>query len=206
FPGVDADAPGPTHRLLGDDDQRQAADGQDDPDGLGDGSHEGSDAVQRACEVDHRPDEERGVGEREQGGDHGVDTGGGPEPPVAGPQATHDERAHGSQRDVENPHDEGDDGHGSCNLRSTPMARHDGDVEGFPVGFFDRVDEGDDAVFYAPPRFVTHIDDEAIAAVGELYEELGVKGDVLDLMSSWVSHFRTPPAHLRVLGMNEAEL
>ena len=86
------------------------------------------------------------------------------------------------------------------------MARHGGDDEGFPVGFFDRVDEGDDGVFYAPPRFVTHIDDEAIAAVGELYEELGVKGDVLDLMSSWVSHFRTPPAHLRVLGMNEAEL
>ena len=56
------------------------------------------------------------------------------------------------------------------------------------------------------PRLVTHIDDAAIAAVGELYEELGIDGDVLDLMSSWVSHFRTPPAHLRVLGMNEQEL
>ena len=78
--------------------------------------------------------------------------------------------------------------------------------EGFPPGFFDRADEGDDAVFYVPPRLVTHIDDHAIAAVGELYEELGVEGDVLDLMSSWVSHFRTPPARLRVLGMNEQEL
>jgi len=68
------------------------------------------------------------------------------------------------------------------------------------------MDEGDDAVFYAPPRFVTHIDDDAIAAVGELYEELGIAGDVLDLMSSWVSHFRTPPRDLRVLGMNKAEL
>jgi SAM-dependent methyltransferase len=29
---------------------------------------------------------------------------------------------------------------------------------------------------------------------------------VLDLMSSWVSHFRTPPAALTVLGMNEVEL
>ena len=78
--------------------------------------------------------------------------------------------------------------------------------EGFPPGFFDRADEGDDAAFYAPPRFVTHIDDDAIAAVGALYEELGVEGDVLDLMSSWVSHFRTPPARLRVVGMNEQEL
>jgi SAM-dependent methyltransferase len=76
----------------------------------------------------------------------------------------------------------------------------------FPPGFFDRADDSDDAVFYAPPRLVTHIDDDAIAAVGELYEELGVDGDVLDLMSSWVSHFRTPPRRLVVLGMNRPEL
>jgi SAM-dependent methyltransferase len=56
------------------------------------------------------------------------------------------------------------------------------------------------------PRLVTHIDDDAIAAVGELYDELGIGGDVLDLMSSWISHFRSPPRHLRVLGMNEEEL
>ena len=53
---------------------------------------------------------------------------------------------------------------------------------------------------------MTHIDDGAIAAVGELYEELGINGHVLDLMSSWVSHFREPPAHLTVLGMNADEL
>jgi SAM-dependent methyltransferase len=79
-------------------------------------------------------------------------------------------------------------------------------VDAFPDGFFDRMDEGNDAAFYAPPRLVTHIDDDAIAAVGDLYEELHVDGDVLDVMSSWVSHFRTPPRHLRVLGMNAAEL
>ena len=76
----------------------------------------------------------------------------------------------------------------------------------FPPGFFDRVDRGPDAGFYAVPRFVTHIDDDAIAAVGDLYEELGIHGDVLDLMGSWVSHFRVAPAHLTVLGMNEDEL
>ena len=75
-----------------------------------------------------------------------------------------------------------------------------------PAELFARQDEEPDAVFYAVPRFVTHIDDDAIAAVGELYEELGIAGDVLDLMSSWVSHFRHPPRHLAVLGMNRDEL
>jgi SAM-dependent methyltransferase len=79
-------------------------------------------------------------------------------------------------------------------------------VSDFPPGFFDRADPDPDDVFYAAPRLVTHIDDDAIAAVGSLYEELGIDGDVLDLMSSWVSHFRTPPNRLRVLGMNEIEL
>jgi SAM-dependent methyltransferase len=53
---------------------------------------------------------------------------------------------------------------------------------------------------------VTHIDEGAIAAVGGLYEELSLDGDVLDLMGSWVSHFRRAPANLTVLGMNAAEL
>ena len=56
------------------------------------------------------------------------------------------------------------------------------------------------------PRFVTHIDEGAIAAVGALYEELGIDGEVLDLMSSWVSHFRRSPRRLTVLGMNRTEL
>jgi SAM-dependent methyltransferase len=82
----------------------------------------------------------------------------------------------------------------------------------FPAGFFDRADPSPDDRFYAPPRFVTHIDDGAIAEVGELYAELGLDGAspqprrVLDLMSSWVSHLRSAPAELVVLGMNQAEL
>ena len=77
---------------------------------------------------------------------------------------------------------------------------------GFPEGFFERADPDDDAVFYAPPRLVTHIDDAAIAAAGSLYAELGLAGSVLDLMGSWVSHFLVPPARLTVLGMNAVEL
>ena len=76
----------------------------------------------------------------------------------------------------------------------------------FPPGFFDRFDDQPDGEFYAPLRLVAHIDDGAIEAVGGLYERLGLRGDVLDLMSSWVSHFRTAPASLTVLGMNATEL
>ena len=76
----------------------------------------------------------------------------------------------------------------------------------FPDGFFARADERPDAEFYAPLRLVTHIDDAAIAEVGRLYTELGIDGDVLDLMSSWVSHFERPPARLTALGMNPTEL
>ena len=76
----------------------------------------------------------------------------------------------------------------------------------FPAGFFDRQDEHDDVAFYGTPRFVTHLDDAAIAAVSALYDELGTAGDVLDLMSSWVSHLPRRPRSLTVLGMNAAEL
>lgn len=82
----------------------------------------------------------------------------------------------------------------------------------FPAWFFDRDDPSPDTGFYGPPRLVTHIDPGAVAAVGELYAELAVDGSapgptrVLDLMSSWISHLRTQPGELVVLGMNPAEL
>ena len=76
----------------------------------------------------------------------------------------------------------------------------------FPEGFFDRSDDEPDHRFYAVDRLVTHIDGGAIAAVTELYRDLGLGGDVLDLCSSWISHFDPAPARLTALGMNEAEL
>ncbi len=76
----------------------------------------------------------------------------------------------------------------------------------YPDGFFDRADRANDAEFYQFDRFVTHIDGLAIAAVGELYDELALSGRILDLCSSWISHFRTPPKHLTALGMNANEL
>ena len=76
----------------------------------------------------------------------------------------------------------------------------------FPAGFFSRSDQLPDRAFYGYDRFVTHIDDRAIDAVGALYSELQLTGAVLDLCSSWVSHFAAAPAELVALGMNANEL
>ena len=74
---------------------------------------------------------------------------------------------------------------------------------------FRRVDESNDVDFYAFPRFVTHIDNRAIANVTSLYREFfPVNGAVLDLMSSWVSHLPDEINFSRVvgLGLNAEEL
>ncbi|HKH11683.1 MAG TPA: methyltransferase domain-containing protein [Rubrobacter sp.] len=78
-----------------------------------------------------------------------------------------------------------------------------------PEGAFGRTDETPDEEFYRTPRLVTHIDDRAIAAVTQLYRELFPPGgEVLDLMSSWISHLPPEVGYRRVvgLGMNEEEL
>src|SRR3712207_3513266 len=78
-----------------------------------------------------------------------------------------------------------------------------------PEAAFRRYDETPDEEFYLLPRFVTHIDDRAIAAVTQLYREFFPPGgEILDLMSSWVSHLPPEIEYRRVvgLGMNEAEL
>lgn len=63
--------------------------------------------------------------------------------------------------------------------------------------------------FYAQPRLVNHIDDGAIAALGEFYRRaLPDGGHVLDLMSSWVSHLPADVTYAGVtgLGLNQVEL
>ena len=74
---------------------------------------------------------------------------------------------------------------------------------------FRKYDESDDALFYAEPRFVTHIDDHAIAALSAHYAEvLKPEQRILDLMSSWISHLPDgyQPAKAVGLGMNADEL
>ena len=82
-------------------------------------------------------------------------------------------------------------------------------LPGLPEGAFAKMDPSPDVEFYAYPRFVTHIDDEAIAAVTQTYRErLPPGGAVLDLMSSWVSHLPDDIAYASVVGhgMNAEEL
>jgi len=74
---------------------------------------------------------------------------------------------------------------------------------------FRRQDESDDSLFYREPRLVTHIDDQAIAAVTRFYGDLIPDGSmVLDLMTSWVSHLPEgkPLAGVAGVGMNAVEL
>lgn len=74
---------------------------------------------------------------------------------------------------------------------------------------FERADEESDAVFYARPRVVNHIDRCASGQISDLYSRLLGKGNVvLDLMASWNSHL---PADIGLnevvgLGMNHEEL
>jgi SAM-dependent methyltransferase len=87
--------------------------------------------------------------------------------------------------------------------------RSDDANDGPGPAWFARVDEGDDALFYSAPRFVTHIDPGTIAALTDYYREaLAPDMRLLDLMSSWISHL--PPeiryAAIAGLGMNAAEL
>lgn len=82
-------------------------------------------------------------------------------------------------------------------------------LPGLPEAAFDKADASPDAEFYAFPRFVTHIDDAAIAAVTQAYRErLPPGGAILDLMSSWVSHLPEEIAYASVVGhgMNKEEL
>jgi hypothetical protein len=75
--------------------------------------------------------------------------------------------------------------------------------------FFRRLDDSDDELFYLAPRFVVHIDDAAIEAVGEIYSSrLPRGGAILDLMSSWRSHLppELQPARVVGLGLNRPEM
>ena len=71
----------------------------------------------------------------------------------------------------------------------------------------------DDALFYDAPRFVTHIDDAAIASLTEFYARTFPPSGTpdaacLDLCSSWISHYPKGYKAARVvgLGMNAEEL
>lgn len=72
-----------------------------------------------------------------------------------------------------------------------------------------KLDDTDDTLFYAEPRFVTHVDEGFIQQLTGLYRErLQPQSSILDLMSSWVSHLPEDMEFERVEGhgLNAAEL
>ncbi|MCJ1353926.1 MAG: hypothetical protein MMC33_003913 [Icmadophila ericetorum] len=93
---------------------------------------------------------------------------------------------------------------------------------------FQRQDSSPDPSFYSSSRFVTHIDDNAITLLRQYYaHNLPQTGKILDICSSWISHFpedlekravatargeQLPKAghdhglHVVGMGMNKAEL
>jgi len=72
-----------------------------------------------------------------------------------------------------------------------------------------KLDPTDDALFYAQPRFVTHVDEGFIDRLTQLYRDrLRAEMRILDLMSSWVSHLPSEMqfAHVEGHGLNAEEL
>ena len=72
-----------------------------------------------------------------------------------------------------------------------------------------RQDVANDAVFYSQPRLVQHIDAWARGTISQWYAAAFAEhAEVLDLMSSWVTHIPLARDDLHVdgLGMNEYEL
>jgi len=86
--------------------------------------------------------------------------------------------------------------------------------QGKPTDFFSdrpfaRRDEQADSRFYENPRLVHHLDETARDMVADLYKRFVKDGmEVLDLMSSWISHLPegVDPARVSGLGMNRTEL
>ncbi|MGD8701912.1 MAG: methyltransferase domain-containing protein, partial [Desulfosarcina sp.] len=83
-----------------------------------------------------------------------------------------------------------------------------------PTDFFSddpfyRRDRQPDSQFYESPRLVHHIDQTARDMVSDIYRRFVKEGmQVLDLMSSWVSHLprNVSPARVSGLGLNRTEL
>jgi hypothetical protein len=78
-----------------------------------------------------------------------------------------------------------------------------------PENWFARQDESADENFYTEARLVAHIDQVTIDALTQYYREfIPAESDVLDLMSSWISHLPTdvPLGRVEGLGMNAEEL
>ena len=76
---------------------------------------------------------------------------------------------------------------------------------------FVRIDSLNDGAFYALPRLVYHIDEPAVCALTQHYRRsIDSNSDLLDICSSWTSHYPTefPKTmnSIKATGMNQVEL
>ena len=76
---------------------------------------------------------------------------------------------------------------------------------------FVRIDSLNDGAFYALPRLVYHIDEPAVCALTQHYRRsIDYDSDLLDICSSWASHYPTEfPERMnsiKATGMNNVEL
>ncbi|MCF2149291.1 class I SAM-dependent methyltransferase [Desmonostoc muscorum LEGE 12446] len=72
-----------------------------------------------------------------------------------------------------------------------------------------KLDDTDDQLFYAYPRFVTHVDEGFIQQLTDLYRDrLKPNTRIFDMMSSWVSHLPEEMqfSHVEGHGLNAEEL
>jgi hypothetical protein len=93
----------------------------------------------------------------------------------------------------------------------TDWAGVENPLDGDEKNQLSRLDKTPDSEFYSEPRFVEHVDDNAVKLMTEYITTKAVKtGDsVLDLCSSWTSHLdinRVQPKRMAGLGMNSKEL
>lgn len=72
-----------------------------------------------------------------------------------------------------------------------------------------KLDDTDDTLFYDSPRFVTHVDENFIQQLTDLYRDrLKPDSRIFDMMSSWVSHLpeEIQFEHVEGHGLNAEEL
>ncbi len=84
-------------------------------------------------------------------------------------------------------------------------------INEIPAEYFRRQDESPDGDFYRSPRLVAHIDDPAIAALGEFFRPfIPENADVLDLMSAYLTHLppevRAKCRRVAGLGLSRVEM
>ncbi|CAK9238720.1 unnamed protein product [Sphagnum troendelagicum] len=72
-----------------------------------------------------------------------------------------------------------------------------------------KLNPASDRGFYSSPRLVTHVDDHFLASLSALYRaRIPENAEILDLMSSWISHLPEERKYKRVVGhgLNAVEL